>query len=72
MKIPLRRFIFKVTDLNRGGLDQTEKGLTDDGGVLRPVQGADDDETEALVLFAVDDHVAGLRGGSGDGDHRQA
>lgn len=38
--------------------------LTDDGWVLRPVQRADDDEAEAFILLAVDDHIAGLESGS--------
>lgn len=38
--------------------------LTDDGDVLRPVQGADDDEAEAFVLLAVNDHIAGVHGGA--------
>lgn len=37
-----------------------QKRLTDDGGVLWSVQRADDDEAEALVLLAVNEHVAGL------------
>lgn len=53
--------------------------LTDDGGVLRSVQGADDDKAEALVLLAMNNHITGLqggslwrRGGSRDGDSRRA
>lgn len=59
---------------------ESAAALTDDGRVLGSVEGADDDEAEAFVLLAVNDHVAGLQsrsvrgggddGGSGDGDHR--
>lgn len=41
-----------------------QKRLTDNGGVLGSVQGADDDEAEALVLLAVDNHITGLQGSS--------
>ncbi|TNN70870.1 hypothetical protein EYF80_018855 [Liparis tanakae] len=40
-----------------------QQQLTDDGGVLRSVQGADDDEAKALVVLAVNNHVTGLQGG---------
>lgn len=36
--------------------------FTDDGSILRPVEGADDDETEAFVLLAVNEHVTGVQG----------
>lgn len=59
---------------------ESSAALTDDGRVLGSVEGADDDEAEAFVLLAVNDHVAGLqsrsvRGGGDDsgsrnGDHR--
>lgn len=59
---------------------ESAAALTDDGRVLGSVEGADDDEAEAFVLLAVNDHVAGLQsrsvrgggddGGGGDGDHR--
>ena len=35
--------------------------LTDDGGVLWSVEGADDDEAESFVLLAMDDDIAGLQ-----------
>lgn len=38
-----------------------EQPLTYSGSGLGPVQGADDDEAEAFVLFPVNDHVAGLQ-----------
>lgn len=54
-----------------------QRRLTDDGGVLWSVEGADDDEAETFVLLAVNDHIAGLqggsvrrRGGSGGGNRR--
>lgn len=40
-----------------------QQQLTDDGGVLRSVQGADDDEAKALIVLAVNNHVTGLQGG---------
>lgn len=54
---------------------ESAAALTDDGRVLGSVEGADDDEAEAFVLLAVNDHVAGLQGrcvrvGGDDGDHR--
>lgn len=54
-----------------------QRRLTDDGGVLWSVEGADDDKAEAFVLLAVNDHITGLQGGSvrrrggGDGDRRE-
>ena len=35
--------------------------LTDDGSIFWSVKGADYDKTEAFILLAVDDHVAGLQ-----------
>lgn len=69
------------TSVCRAALDYASyfMGHSDDGGVLRSVQGADDDEAEALILLAVNNHITGLqgaslwrRGGSWDGDHRRA
>lgn len=54
---------------------ESAAALTNDGRVLGSVEGADDDEAEAFVLLAVNDHVAGLqsrsvRGGGDDGGRR--
>lgn len=40
--------------------------LTDSGSGLRSVQRADDDKAEAFVLFAVNDHIAGLQAVGGE------
>lgn len=37
----------------------TRWALTDGGTVLRPVEGADDDEAETLALLAMDLHIGG-------------
>lgn len=36
------------------------------GSRLRPVQGADDDKAKAFILFAVNDHIAGLQAVGGE------
>lgn len=63
MKMNLARFansIFSIQYFTKSLFKHAPDRLTDDGGVLRPVQRADDDEAEALVLLAVNEHVAGL------------
>lgn len=45
---------------------QAKRSLTYGGSRLRPVQGADDDKAEALVLFAVNDHITGLQAVGGE------
>ena len=45
---------------------QAKQTLTYGGSGLWPVQGADDDKAEALVLFAVNDHVTGLQAVGGE------
>lgn len=50
---------------------QVEKSLTDSGSRLRPVQGADDDKAKAFVLFAVNDHIAGLQAVGGEAFRRR-
>lgn len=45
---------------------QAEQSLTYSGSRLWPVEGADDDKAETLVLFAVNDHVAGLQAVGGE------
>lgn len=40
---------------------QVKQSLTYSGSGLRSVQGADDDEAEAFILFAVNDHITGLQ-----------
>lgn len=60
--IPTTRTIKTIALIQK----QAKQTLTYGGSGLWPVQGADDDKAETLVLFAVNDHIAGLQAVGGE------